>query len=242
MELAFSLFIIGRARPDSGAAGFYSAQAATLRTTQNIGSSQANLQKSVGIWQVFKASGAVLAISLGMQLINGPIMSFLSLYLVDVRHMSAAAGSMWVTVVRIGGFAGSLIGGWLTDKWGRRNTIFLTLIIFGPVVYLVTALPFGMALAIVFVIFGCLMSMRETTMQTLLMDNSPPQLRATVFGIYFGFGQQGSSVIQPVAGDFMDLIGIVGVFNSTAFISIGLSVLAVLVAVKQTGIVHKFIR
>lgn len=69
-------------------------------------------------------------------------------------------------------------------------------------------------------------------MQTYLMDNTPPQLRATVFGIYFGFGQQGSSVIQPVAGDLMDTLGIVGVYNLIAFISLGLSVLAVIIAVR----------
>jgi MFS family permease len=77
--------------------------------------------------------------------------------------------------------------------------------------------------------------MRETTMQTYLMDNSPPQLRATVFGIYFGFGQQGSSIIQPVAGDLMDIMGIARVFNLMALISIGLSVLAVVFAFRTAG-------
>jgi hypothetical protein len=45
-------------------------------------------------------------------------------------------------------------------------------------------------------------------------------------GIYFGFGQQGSSIIQPIAGNFMDRIGIMGVYNVIAPISIGLSALA----------------
>jgi MFS family permease len=105
---------------------------------------------------------------------------------------------------------------------------------FGPVVLLLAKLPFGFALGLVFVLFGWLMAMRETTMQTLLMDNSPPQLRATIIGIYFSFGQQGSSIIQPVAGNFMDAVGISSVFNTIAFISIGLSVLAALLVIRNT--------
>ena len=132
--------------------------------------------------------------------------------------------------MRVGGLFGSLFGGWLTDKWGRRRSIFLTLSMFGPLVLLMARLPFGVGLAVVFVLYGWLMSMRETTMQTYLMDSTPPRLRATVYGIYFSFGQQGSSVIQPLAGNFMDMFGIANVFNVLAYIGVGLSALAVLVA------------
>lgn len=179
-----------------------------------------------GLWQVFKPVLGITVVSIAMALVTGPIMSFAALFLIDVHGLSAAAGSMWVTVIRFGSLAGNLVGGWLTDKWGRKNTIFLILILFGPVLLLFARLPFGWGLAAVFILFGLLMTMRETTVQTLLMDASPPQLRATVIGIYFGFGQQGSSIIQPIAGDFMDTAGIAGVFNAIAYISIGLSVLA----------------
>jgi MFS transporter, FSR family, fosmidomycin resistance protein len=195
---------------------------------------QAPQNRWKSIWQVFKPSIGVIIISIAMQLITGPIMSFVSLFLIDVHHLSAAASSMWVTIIRFGGLAGNLVGGWLNDKWGRRNTIFLILVMFGPVVFLLARLPFGFALGVVFVLFGWLMAMRETTMQTLLMDNSPPNLRATIIGIYFSFGQQGSSIIQPVAGNFMDSVGISGVFESISFISIGLSVLAVVLVFRTS--------
>ncbi len=59
-----------------------------------------------------------------------------------------------------------------------------------------------------------------------------------------GSGQQGSSVIQPIAGDFMDMMGIAGVFNAIALISISLSFLAVIAAyrtAKHKGIPRKAI-
>jgi FSR family fosmidomycin resistance protein-like MFS transporter len=183
----------------------------------------------VSIWQVFKAAAGIMSLSIAMALITGPIMSFLPLFLVDVHHLSDSAGAMWVTVIRMGGLLGSLFGGWLADKWGRRNAIFLSLVLFGPVVFLLTRLQFGFWLGVVFILFGWLMSMRETTMQTYLMVNTPPKIRATVFGIYFGFGQQGSSIIQPVAGNYMDKVGIEGVYNVIAYISSGLSFLALVI-------------
>jgi MFS transporter, FSR family, fosmidomycin resistance protein len=188
----------------------------------------------IGVWQVFKPAILLVILSVFMQLIAGPLMSFFSLYLVDVHHLSATAGSMWVTVIRFGGLAGNIIGGWLTDKWGRRNMIFLVLIAVGPIVFLMTKLPFGVGLMIVLILFGWLMTMRETTTQTILMDNAPPRLRATIIGIYFSFGQQGSSIIQPIAGNFMDTIGIVDVFSFMAYLSIGLSIIAIILAFRKT--------
>jgi FSR family fosmidomycin resistance protein-like MFS transporter len=191
---------------------------------------QVSNTKPPGIWQVLRSAASIMSISIAMQLVTGPIMSFTPLFLVDVHNLSPAASSMWISVIRMGGLAGSIFGGWLTDNWGRKRAIFLALIIFGPVVLLLTKLPFGIALTAIFILFGWLMSMRETTMQTYLMDSTPQKIQATVFGIYFGFGQQGSSIIQPVVGDFMDTFGINSVFNTIALISIGLSSVAVIAA------------
>ena len=199
----------------------------------DVAASQSAGQKPTSVGGVFRSAAGVVGLSVPMQLITGPVMSFTPLFLVDVHHLSAAAGSTWLTIIRLGGLVGSLFGGWLTDKWGRRRAILLSLIMFGPVVLLIAKLPFGVFLAAAFVLFGLVMSMRETTMQTYLMDITPPRLRGTVFGIYFGFGQQGSSVIQPVVGNFMDRMGIAGVYNSIAYISAGLSMLTVLFAFKK---------
>ena len=189
-------------------------------------------QKPITIWQVFKSAAGIMVLSITMALITGPLMSFLPLFLVKVHQLSDSAGSMWVTVVRMGGLLGSLFGGWLADKWGRRNAIFLSLVLFGPVVFLLTRLQFGFALAVVFVLFGWLMSMRETTMQTYLMVNTPPKIRATVFGIYFGFGQQGSSIIQPIAGNYMDNVGPASAYNVISYITLGFSFIALVVALE----------
>ena len=48
------------------------------------------------------------------------------------------------------------------------------------------------------------MHTRQPALQTLLLDTTPPQLRATVIGLYFFLSMEGRSLVQPVAGYFMD--------------------------------------
>ena len=189
-------------------------------------------KEAANVWQVFKPAIGIIAISVAMALISGPVISFAPLFLIDVYHISNAAGTMWMTMIRMGSLVGSLMGGWLSDKFGRRNTILVILTVFGPLAFALAKIPMGFGLAAVYFIFGAVMSTREIAMQTFLMDSTPAKLRATVMGIYFGFGQQGNSIIQPVAGNFMDMIGIGKFFLDLSYISIALSAATVVIAIR----------
>ena len=184
------------------------------------------------IGHVLRPVAAVTALAILIQFIAGSAMSFIPIYLVDKHNVVPAYADMLMGVIRGGGIAGSLFGGWLSDKWGRKNAIFLALVATGPILYLLTKLPFNLVLIIIFILFGVTMYMRQVTIQSLLMDSTPPQLRGIVFGIYFGLGMEGISLVQPVAGPFMDIFGIVEVFHIIALISIALS-LVVLLLVKR---------
>jgi MFS family permease len=98
----------------------------------------------------------------------------------------------------------------------------------GPLLFLLTKLPNNIVLRVVFVIFGLFMQMRQSTVQPFLMDSTPQYLRATVFGIYFGLGIEGQSMLQPAVGRLMDIFGVTDVFHVIAFISIALSLMALL--------------
>jgi MFS family permease len=185
------------------------------------------------IINIFRSMLGIFLVVMAVQLFIGPAMSFVSLFLVDQHHMSTAAAAVWVSIIRAGSVAGSLLGGWLSDRWGRQRAVLFSLVFLGLMVYLLAHLPVNAGLVVVFILYGLLMTMRETTMQTYLMDSSPPHLRATIFGIYFGFGQEGSSLIQPGIGRAMDIIGIYGVFNIIGYIGIGLSIISVIIGRKQ---------
>jgi len=135
-----------------------------------------------------------------------------------------------VGILRLGGILGSLFGGWLSDGWGRKQAIILSLVATGPVLYLLTILPYNAGLVVVLILFGMCRYMAQATAQPYLMDTVPPYLRATAFGIYFGLALEGQSIIQPVAGYFMDIYGIASVFAVIAIASGALSLVALLLA------------
>ncbi len=177
----------------------------------------------VAALSVFRSYAVIVVLVLLIHLLLGPVMSFLPLFLVDRHGVSTTGAAFWVTVIRGGAFAGSLLGGWLADRWGRPRSVLFTLVLAGPVLYMLANLPFNFALVAVFIIMGCLGTMREAAMQTFLMDNSPARVRSTVFGIYFGIGQEGSSLIQPLVGNIMDVTGIYSVFNAISFMGLAVS-------------------
>ena len=160
------------------------------------------------------------------QFVAGAAMAFVAIYLVDKHGISSVHASMWLGIIRGGGIVGSLLGGWLSDRWGREDALILVLAVTGPALFLATRLPFGVGLIAVLLLLGLLMNMRQSTMQPLMVAYTPPALMATVFGFYFGLSMEGSSLIQPVAGYFMDIVGINGVFNFIAIVALCLSLIA----------------
>ena len=157
-------------------------------------------------------------------------MSFAPLYLVGRHGIAPAFAAVLVGIMRFGGISGSLLGGWLSDRWGRKQAIFVSLVGTGPVLYLITVLPYNAGLIVVLILFGMSRYMTQATMQPYLMSRTPPYIRGIIFGIYFGLGMEGQSLILPVAGHFMDIYGITSVFAVIAMVSAGLSLVTLLLA------------
>ena len=189
-------------------------------------------RQNTSIVQVLRPIAIIFALAIIMHLVVGCAMAFIPIYLVDKHNVIPAYAAMLIGVTRGGGIAGSLLGGWLSDRWDRKRTILLALAAIGPILYLLTKLPFNAGLIISLILFGMLMYMRSAAVQAFLMDTVPPHLRATVYGIFFGLCTEGVSLIQPVAGHFMDVFGIAEVFSGIALTSLGLSAVALFLALK----------
>ena len=134
---------------------------------------------------------------------------------------------------------GTVLGGWLSDFWGRRESVILAFAITGPILFAFSELPFNYALIAVWLFFGMLMHFRQSTVQPYLMSNTPPKYRARVFGMYFGLGMEGQSLIQPVVGHFMDIIGIVRVYSLIALGSLVLSVTSLVMMKKPKNTIMR---
>ncbi len=183
----------------------------------------------VSLWEAIRPILTVVGIVVLVQLVAGTASAFLPLYLVDAHGVAAKPATMLLGVSRAGGIIGSLVSGWLSDRWNPKRVMLLAIGITGPVLIAMTHLPSGAGLTALFALFGMGMYMRGAAMQVFLMNSVPPQKRATVFGIYFGLGMEGMSLVQPAAGYFMDLHGISVVYRTVAYITTGVALVAPLV-------------
>jgi len=125
-----------------------------------------------------------------------------------------------------------ILGGWLSDRWGNRRTVLLTLIAIGPAILLFTTVNYFPALAVLMIAVGILWTMREIAVQTYLMEKTPLHMHGLVIGIYFGVGRQGQSLLQPVYGVFMDMSGISNVFLIVGLIGMATSIVTIFIARK----------
>ncbi len=196
------------------------------RVSANSDTSVEPTPRQLGIIQALRAVAAVIMLAVIVHFVVGTATAYIPIYLVDRHNVTPFYAAMLLGLIRGGGIIGSLLGGWLSDKWGRKNALLLALIAIGPVLYFLAKLPFSILLIAVFFLFGLLSQMGQITTLPLIMDNTPAQFRATVFGIYFSLSMEGTSLLQPVAGYFMDIYSIVDIFNVFALLGVALSLVA----------------
>jgi FSR family fosmidomycin resistance protein-like MFS transporter len=194
--------------------------------------------EKIGLSKALKPLALILILATLTHFTAGAAMAFLPIYLVDKHSIAPASAAMFMSLIRGAGIIGSLFGGWLSDRWTRRNAIVLALAATGPALYLMTLVPFNPASAGIFMLFGLLMYMRSVVIQPLVMDSVPVYLRSTVIGIYFGLMMEGSSLMQPLVGYFMDIFGIIDVFQIIAFIGIGISLISLIVL--KTPVLNRY--
>ena len=152
---------------------------------------------------------AIIAIT--MEIVTGSAVAFFALFLVDIQGFTLGAATMWIGLLRGGAVVGGLLGGYFADRWGLRQSVVTAFFASGPVLLSMLYLTGAPFLAMMF-LFGLFNMMREVAVQVYLMDETPPHLRARLIGVYFGFGQGGSSFILPLLGHAMDNFGVMRVY------------------------------
>jgi len=111
------------------------------------------------------------------------VMPFLVLHLTAQGHSVAQAG-LAVGAYGVGHLAASVVGGWLADRIGRRNTIALSM--FGGAAAML-ALSQAADLSTIFALtaaLGFASELYRPACSALVTDLSPPEKRVTAFAVY----------------------------------------------------------
>lgn len=178
--------------------------------------------------EIITAIGIIVCLSLVMQIVFASVNSYLPLYMVDRHHISPKWAGIVVSLIAGTGIIGAPIGGWLSDRFGRKQLILFSLYLSGPVFFAVTRAPFGLFLLLSLVLYGMTISMRMPCMESLIADVVPVGRRTTVLGVYFFLGMETAGLSTPVIGRFIDIYGLDVVFNSLAALLSGVALIAFL--------------
>jgi MFS transporter, FSR family, fosmidomycin resistance protein len=147
-------------------------------------------------------------------LINS-IVPFIPLLMVDHFGLSKelAAGSLSLMYSAV--FWASPLGGYLADRLGSIRVIFVVCLIAGPCFFLLTVLPYGLALASVFILLGMSTYARMSASESFIMSQTPIGRRSTILGIYYFTGMEGGGVITPLIGYLIDRFGFTAAFSAS---------------------------
>jgi FSR family fosmidomycin resistance protein-like MFS transporter len=175
---------------------------------------------------VFRTIGPLVSLSIAFQVGISSMFAFLALYLVDARGISPALAAIAFGYTQVLGIVGAPFGGWLSDRYGRRIPILISLGIIGPSVYLITITPNDLLL-IPLTIFGFAFSMRGTATEVLVMDQAPAARRGAVLGAYYLAAQPIGGIATPIFGFIAGAVGISAAFSGIGLLLVAMSLVAV---------------
>lgn len=125
---------------------------------------------------------------------------FLSLYLTAQRGASAALAGLVVGTYGIGGVLGTLAGGVLADRWGRRRTLLVShLACAAAMLGLALAGSLG-AIAALCALLGVVQSMPAPAFVAAITDLVPAERRSRAFNLQFWAFNLGTAAASLLAG------------------------------------------
>ena len=185
------------------------------------------------IWKTLRGVALILGAAVLAQLFVGSAVNYVPIYFVDIHGVNPAYAAMLLALVRFGGVIASPIGGSMSDRFGIKKTVMLSLVGVGPLIFLVAILPYNVvAMMITLFILGAFLMVRQPPMQALIVKVSSPKHRSTLLGLYFFLGMEGMSLIIPLVGYLMDTIGLYPAFIGISTAALLLSGITLLIRSK----------
>ena len=121
------------------------------------------------------------------------------------------------------------MAGTLSDRFGRRIVLLLGLALMGPAAWALTVVPNELVF-LPLLLIGISFSIRATTTEVLIVDNTPADRRSTVLGTYYLVNQPVGGVAAPIFGVVAGAIGMAAAYGWLAVIFLVLSAIALIAA------------
>jgi FSR family fosmidomycin resistance protein-like MFS transporter len=170
-----------------------------LRTFHPVaGSQDAGAEREADQWRPFiRLAWAVAARSV----LYFGLMTLVPLYFVDELHASAATANTALTAMLAAGAVGTLIGGRLADRFGRRVVLRTTLAVLTPLIFVFLISGVGVAIVTLALIGAATIATFSVTvvMGQEYLPNRLGIASGVTLGLSIGIGGVGAAVLGQVA-------------------------------------------
>lgn len=173
-------------------------------------------QQQISWSQIIVSLGIIAFLSVTIQLFSAGVRSYLPLYMVDRHGISPQLAGLVISLIAGSGIIGAPLGGFLSDRFGRKKVILFSLSLSGPLLLAVTISPYGIPLLVLLLLYGMTMSVRMPSMLSLIADVVPVGRRTTVLGVYYLIGEEIAGITTPLIGHLIDIYGINLTFTGVA--------------------------
>jgi MFS transporter, FSR family, fosmidomycin resistance protein len=133
--------------------------------------------------------------------------TFLALYWIGSLHQSQSAGNTALSILLFSGAAGTLIGGSLSDKFGRGRIVVGSLLLLPVLLLLLLATHNVLVATLLLVPLGLLMTANFSPLIVMAQDFLPNHL-GVASGVTYGIGASVGGVATPLFGWVADRYGL----------------------------------
>ena len=164
---------------------------------------QANDSHDDDDWHAFGRLGVVIATR---TILFFGLLTFIPLYFIDVLGRSEAAGNTALIVFLAGGAVGTLVGGRIADRVGRRPVLLCSLTVATPLVLLFLSAPASLALPLLFVTGASVISSFSVTV--VMGQEYLPNRIGIASGVTLGLAIGIGGLSAPLLGLLADAHGL----------------------------------
>jgi MFS transporter, FSR family, fosmidomycin resistance protein len=162
-------------------------------------------------WGPFAILGVVIALR---SFVYFGLVTFIPLYYVHNLHTSKATGSAALSIMLLGGAIGTLVGGRLADRFGRRTVLRGSMVVLPPLI--VAFLLSGPALAMVFAGLAGAATIATFAVTIVMGQEYLPGRIGVASGVTIGLSIGLGGVGAPLLGLLADANGLRAVFELIA--------------------------
>jgi MFS transporter, FSR family, fosmidomycin resistance protein len=154
-------------------------------------------------WPFLRLSAPVICRAIVFYGLN----TFIPLYWIQSYGSSKAGGAAALTVMLSAGVAGTLLGGWLADRFGRRIVVFVSMLALVPLLWEFVVTP-SRTLALVLLVPIGLALYAPFSVMTVMGQEYLPGRVGTASGLTIGLAVTLGGLAAPLLGRIADVHGV----------------------------------